>query len=104
MTANHTPGPWSTDPRYFGNVYCDDATGSLVAKCGPFGFAPRPMVELAANTNLIAAAPDLLAALEALSPFFDLLVCYASTVDEHEPNRIVANALMAIAKAKGETP
>ena len=69
--TKHTPGPWVTDPRYFGNVYCDDATGSLVAKCGRFEFVSRPAEELAANTRLIAAAPDLLAALEAMVEFYD---------------------------------
>ena len=47
---------------------------------------------------------DLLSALEALEPYLDAIVCYASTMDEHEPNRLVFNARSAIAAAKEEEP
>jgi hypothetical protein len=48
------------------------------------------------------AAPELLEALQALEPLFDGLVCYASTMSEYEPNRLIAQARAAIAKATGE--
>jgi hypothetical protein len=42
---------------------------------------------------------SLLKALRDLEPFFDGLICYASTQDEYEPNRLVAQARAAIAAA-----
>ena len=47
------------------------------------------------------AAPDLLAAMEGLEPYLDAIICYASTMDEHEPNRLAFNARAAIRKARG---
>lgn len=38
-------------------------------------------------------------ALKGLEPHFDAIACYASSMDEHEPNRLVFNARAAIAKA-----
>lgn len=59
-STKHTPGPWRTEDRYPGNVYCSDVTGSIVARCDGFEYAPRPAGEIVANVALIAAAPDLL--------------------------------------------
>jgi len=38
----------------------------------------------------------LLAALLALEPHLDAIVCYASTMNEHEPNRLAFNARAAL--------
>ena len=54
---------------------------------------------MAANASLIATAPELLAALKALEPFIDAIVDYASTMDEHGPNRLAMDA-RRIAKAE----
>lgn len=51
--------------------------------------------------QLEIAAPELLAALKALEPYFDGIVCFASSMDEYEPNRLVKNARDIIAKAEG---
>ncbi|QDV34965.1 hypothetical protein [Tautonia plasticadhaerens] len=63
-TARHTPGPWECGDPSRGEspvlVYCDDATGSIVAQVGDFQYAPRPRAEALANARLIAAAPELL--------------------------------------------
>lgn len=64
--VKHTPGPWEAGDGA-GNgrkdhIYCDDATGSAVATCH-MDYVPRTRVEVEANARLIAAAPDLLAAL-----------------------------------------
>lgn len=56
----HTPGPWVYDASLPENVYSDDATGSIVATCGGFDFAPRSKAEIYANARLIAEAPALL--------------------------------------------
>jgi len=61
---NHTPGPWhvSPDMRGVGNLPVagvEDANDQAVANCGRGG-------DSAANARLIAAAPELLAALTAV--------------------------------------
>ena len=47
-----------------------------------------------------AAAPDLLALLKRIEPHIDAIVCYASTRDEHEPNKLAVD-LRAALKATG---
>ena len=47
-------------------------------------------------TDELKRARDALAALE---PYLDAIICYASTMDEHEPNRLAVNARAAIAAA-----
>jgi hypothetical protein len=41
-------------------------------------------------------------ALKALEPYLDAIVCYASSMDEHEPNRLAFNARAAIAAYEAE--
>jgi hypothetical protein len=86
-TVTHTPGPWhvagGTDERFV-----DSGTNGTVAK-----IAIKP--EMSANARLIAAAPQLLEALETLldiSPF----ARDATGADMHERARAV------IRSAKGE--
>ena len=66
MTCTHTPGPWHTahhaDDTVEGLHVVHDVTGLPVARMG--GFTTRRNCE--ANARLIAAAPDLLAALTEL--------------------------------------
>ncbi len=93
MSAQHTPGPWFVAHLPDGQgswVACDPdgcgihADGSYMAVCvSPIGEA---------NARLIAAAPDLLAALEGLFRLLDAGSLY-------EPQAFAARA--AIAKAKG---
>lgn len=60
MTTKHTPGPWcyhkGSDPHNQGQIY-SEATGATVA----ISYSD----EGGANAALIAAAPEMLAALEA---------------------------------------
>jgi len=51
-------------------------------------------------THKRAAAPDLLALLKRIEPHIDAIVCYASTRDEHEPNKLAVD-LRAALKATG---
>ena len=98
--AQHTPGPWmigdesrGDDPRM---VYCDDATGQRVADCtGKYLFHSQEMMR--ANARLIAAAPDMLAALKQA----ELLIGNGRTVSpgSHEHRLILA----AIRKAEGRS-
>lgn len=110
MIPQYTPGPWEavliTDPRgqpvpYYPGLICTVEHGnryqSVVASDG----RAASVDQWVPNCWLIAAAPDLLTALKGLEPFLDAIVCYASTVDEHEPNRLAIAARKAIAKAEG---
>ncbi len=42
---------------------------------------------------------ELVAALKGLEPYIDSIVCYASTMDEYEPNRLIDNTRKALRKA-----
>ena len=84
----HTPGPWATLPN--GDVV--GADGSLIAKIAePIDMS---MSEMWSNSELIAAAPDLLAALQQI----------ASNADLYHPDTIREIATAAIAKATGGQP
>lgn len=97
----HTPGPWKAfncvGPRSLKNwhIQADDLKGRPVATIADIGDGD------AANANLIAAAPDLLAALEQLVEEFESRV---SLVRELSPNESLAlhHSYEAIAKAKGQ--
>lgn len=89
MTTKHTPGPWRV-ARKVSN--CVVARGGLdiIAQCDTIGEETRDTEN--ANARLIAAAPDLLAALEFI------LVDQDSELDYE--TRLIVRA--AIAQAKGE--
>lgn len=103
MKAQHTPGPWkvesvpavmSTLQKDFLITYTDDGLRSHVARlfdnslCTEHGTTE-------ANARLIAAAPELLAALESMLTHIGM--------DEDEWNKPTFDqARAAIAKARGE--
>lgn len=98
--SKHTPGPWIPD---FGEAYRVRAQldGGQVAVMtnlkGQFGLAGRrDGNEVAANAALIAAAPDLLAALERLSAQCERLRMPGQPMSDAEKT-----AIAAIAKATG---
>ncbi len=62
MSGAHTPGPWQFD----GSVSVEDAAGNLVALVYS---APMASGTISGNGNLIAAAPELLAALQVFVDF-----------------------------------
>ena len=97
MASRHTPGPWTYDgPMGKGKVR------------DRYGFSVAMYVD-ESDGNLIAAAPDLLAVLEALDRHeFSSVVChhpvhwggnYGDESEQHSELCIMAKA--AIAKAKG---
>lgn len=88
MTTNHTPGPWAVD-----NLTVRWG-GYFVADCDGKGDIAR-QGECQANARLIAAAPDLLDALVALS---GALQTYVNGTEDW-PELMQARA--AIAKAGG---
>ena len=95
--SKHTPGPWPS------NEYTTSVFVPLKAiDCERIGFSigfvnGHREKEAAANARLIAAAPDLLSALNAMLTHMGM--------DEDEWNRPTFNqARAAIAKATGEQP
>ena len=87
MSAKHTPGPW----KYNGKTDIYGASGATICELYR-GY--EHISECQANANLIAAAPDLL---EALTRLRD-----AEKAPRGEWIDAIANADIAIAKAKGE--
>ena len=79
--SKHTPGPWTArEPNGPGMGW----------RVGPAWLGEAPWSEeTSANARLIAAAPDMLAALELLLPYL-------------EDCRMDSEARAAIAKAKGQ--
>jgi hypothetical protein len=107
--SKHTPGPWSLE---FDDVPYDGGFETLVinGEDGGICMMDCPQDEMEANGRLIAAAPDLL---EALQAFLDVapseghrcLYCNVSVygtndVDDHLPDCEMAKGYAAIAKAK----
>jgi hypothetical protein len=86
-----TPGPWYRDE--YGNLKSPESSHTL--SMIPFsGVMITSGAEANANTCLIAAAPDLYEALEAL-----LETCHAEPHGESERRAAIA----ALAKARGES-
>jgi hypothetical protein len=107
MTTAHTPGPWRQGNGYYwgeGYAICGDhgIVAGVVGKGYPCGLGRHP--ESDANARLIAAAPELLAALER----FAALPCtmpqggHCSMV---HPGAFCApcHARAAVARARGES-
>ena len=80
--TRHTPGPWRIGDAGF-TVFGPPKPGALAETIAP--------VKSRANARLIAAAPDLLAALEAL----------AALPNKHRPEEMWEAARAAIARATG---
>ena len=104
--TKHTPGPWSVyDQRHLftnhegsarliaGNIWIACVHGSHVG--------PQSKEEADANISLIAAAPELLEALESLIANVYSCACTMPTKEEREA---WDKADAAIAKAEGEQP
>lgn len=111
MTEQHTPGPWSTDltdKEYFNEQQplITAANGRCVAEVLDLGM--RHDEESVANGRLIAAAPELLAALQMITPLTHYPTCsglnFLTNSSECEEHCTCGSALAraAIAKAKGE--
>lgn len=100
MSAQHTPGPWRVDGRYVRapRTAIGDRAVCLVTDAGIF---PKP--EIAANAQLIAAAPDLFTALAAIVANHDSGAFVTSCVDDgaaRPANLDAARAALAKAEAR----
>lgn len=97
--SKHTPGPWITDGKFAW------AGNQMVAHASRFG--DNPDEQQCANACLIAAAPDLLTALEYLLPELQCRCNVAFTSrGKHEPNTLchhTDDVKAAIAKARDIT-
>ena len=95
MTAQHTPGPWY---ERHGQISSGNSThGCTIANCNATARG-IPTGEVEANATLIAAAPDLLAALEQCLPILD--AHRRAALGEGDLTARTARA--AIAKAGGD--
>lgn len=83
MQTQHTPGPWTAFKDMLGKWHVDHEDGHCIIQGE----------KAEANARLIAAAPELLAALQNL---LDADMTSESAI------KVVHNARIAIAKAKGE--
>lgn len=120
MSTKHTPGPWKTEDRRYLITDAPDE-GSIGVYAGGFWIAdvhgahvgPKSRDEADANARLIAAAPELLEALEALLQNAENKAVYISILEykecfDSEGNAIAEyspemdKARAAIAKAKGQ--
>ncbi len=87
----HTPGPWIKESDHSNRLRSVNKYGTVV--CSVYGDGQQE-----ANTSLIAAAPELLAALQSLVGEADL-----GEIDhDNETRAMLAAARAAIAKATGE--
>ena len=89
--SKHTPGPWRVAPEFPDVILGSGGTGYQIRDMD--WSHPRPV--LVADMRLIAAAPDMLAALENV-------LSYLSEGDTLDPVHDGAWVHAAIAKAKGE--
>ena len=96
MKVTHTPGPWRVGKKYVTDIYPNDG-GMLVARVMTGGISNN---KSHANARLIAAAPELLAALQSIAE----TVVYAPEGGHEEVSDCVRIAKQAIAKATGATP
>ncbi len=99
MSTAHTPGPWecpNIEESYNSRQFwvCDEE-GGLIA------VAESGWSEAEANARLIAAAPDLLAALEAEEEWRARAQAGAIDPDWHYETMVAALRRAAIAKATG---
>lgn len=99
----HTPGPWNTvntrPTDALDLVVVFDADSQCVCSV-PKGSSNKPQQERRANARLIAAAPDLLEALQ--STYDALCISYPlHSIDNDKRFGILSQARAAIAKATG---
>ena len=93
--TEHTPGPWEIEDHYhFSYRWISGPEHSQLAQVVWCMEDEDRSPECEANAHLIAAAPDLLEALEAL---------VLDESKEYIPTRLWDAARAAIAKAKGQT-
>ena len=104
MNAQHTPGPWAANG---GSIYAPDGDEEPWVIAEVMDCCGYPDDQSSANTSLIAAAPTLLEAAEALGAMPEgYCFCSENRIGDeskkHEPE--CADMRAAIAKARGVQP
>lgn len=104
--SKHTPGPWRTCSASNGRCQCgliwSVPADVVVAQLSNDEDSPqRTSDEGAANAALIAAAPDMLAALDESFSILRLLDPLDSPGGSEKLSAAIANAAAALARAKG---
>ena len=106
-TTTHTPGPWQVSPldgRTCGPSRLLICNGTTLAQMQAVAIVTLRTSETDANARLIAAAPDLLAALREMVDMV-LSPAYVDKADEARAmearSAIVTNARRVIAKVEG---
>ena len=98
MTDKHTPGPWhlgmDEDGKYFALAGGNESRTKsiMIARFDGGSNKGRSVDEANANARLMAAAPDLLEALEQVERWPGFI-----------PKEIMRSVMAAIAKAKGDS-
>lgn len=93
MATQHTPGPWIWGDNFNG-LYGAGPRNEVLDYAGYEGMSLRYGPSMQANARLIAAAPDLLEALQAISN---------PCLDDFSMSCVLEKARAAIAKATGAT-
>ena len=94
----HTPGPWYIDPI---KAHANGNRRIMAEQCTPVAVVPE---HLAANARLIAAAPDLLEALDDLARYADTCELFLRETHPGKADMLrkrVTAAIDAMAKATG---
>ena len=105
--TEHTPGPWIADYRgVYRGVYAakgttDTGYGAMIADC-PRAAGPYGALEASANADLIAAAPDLLAAAEGVLPWLAGINTKGDPAMVDALTDVYMQLAAAIKKAKGQ--
>jgi len=100
--SKHTPGEWVTKTgNGWAHIYVDVKRGSAVDKTIAACAIASNLSECEANARLIAAAPDLLAALIALDECYCEAGNELSKSERHQHRLVLIDARAAIAKATG---
>jgi hypothetical protein len=108
VTSGHTPGPWRRDVRKGSAAIAGSATEwiAILPYTDTDSFGLTDLAEVNANARLIAAAPDMIAALCEVEEFLgDQSDCEIDSEGGYHPNRamqLLCEVREAIAKAGGQ--
>ena len=102
MNATHTPGPWNIrtarNDEGYGLLICDEDQTILSRMDTWLGKTPEAAME--ANARLIAAAPELLAALEGAERVLSCKTVHVDEITGEALSPLMIEIRAAIAKAK----
>lgn len=80
--------------------FADQWVGDCGIEANLFRQSARAAIEATNVECLQSLVEEATAILRGLEPYLDAVICYASTMDEHEPNRLAANVRAFLAKVR----